>query len=83
MWKREYLGNEIIKTINVVSLLNFNFHFRLKSEDDNSDYRNILLKSKQRTFSVIYSLDYETVVAFCIVPIIMHINIFSLIHGIT
>lgn len=44
MWKREYLGKEIIKTINVVSLLNLNFHFRLKSEDDNSDYRNILLE---------------------------------------
>ena len=50
----------VIKTINVVSLLYLylNFHFRLKSEDDNSDYRNILLKSKQRTFSVIYSLYY-------------------------
>ena len=34
----------VIKTINVVSLLYLNFHFRLKSEDDNSDSRNILLE---------------------------------------
>ena len=40
----------VIKTINVVSLLYLNFHSRLKSEDDNSDYRNILLNQNSVHF---------------------------------